>query len=53
MAKRMIIVLLALALVFGAIFGFKAFVNTKMGEFFDSYQPPPATVSTAIAATAP
>ena len=49
MTKRMIIVLLLLGLVFGGIFGFKAFVNTKMTEFFDTMEPPPATVTTASA----
>lgn len=49
MTKRMIIVLLLLGLVFGGIFGFKAFVNTKMTEFFDNMEPPPATVTTASA----
>lgn len=51
MTKRLIIVLLLLGLVFGGIFGFKAFVNTKMTEFFDNMEPPPATVTTAEAQT--
>lgn len=49
MTKRMIIVLLLLGLVFGGIFGFKAFVNTKMTQFFDNMEPPAATVTTAEA----
>ena len=51
MTKRLISVLLLLGLVFGGIFGFKAFVNTKMTEFFDNMEPPPATVTTAEAQT--
>lgn len=49
MTKRMIIVLLLLGLVFGGIFGFKAFVNTQMTQFFDNMEPPAATVTTASA----
>lgn len=49
MTKRMIIVLLLLGLVFGGIFGFKAFVNTMMTQAFDNMEPSPATVTTAEA----
>lgn len=47
MKKRMIIAIAVLTVVFGGIFGFKAFINYKMGEYFAEFEPPPATVSTA------
>lgn len=52
MAKRMTLMLIAAAVVFGGIFGFKAFVNKQMQAYFDSAPMPPATVSTATAETA-
>ena len=51
MKKRMTLMLLAVALVFGGIFGFKAFVNSMMTQAFDNMPQPPATVSTATAQT--
>lgn len=51
MTKRMTLMLLAVAVVFGGIFGFKAFVNTQMQAYFDNQPIPPATVSTAQAQT--
>lgn len=49
MSKRMVVVLLGCAVVFGGIFGFKKFVSVKMNEFFDHMPEPPATVSTGVA----
>lgn len=46
MAKRMIVVIVALVLVFGGIFGYKAFVNYKIEQFLSHRKPPPVTVST-------
>lgn len=45
MTKRMIIVLALCALVFGAVFGGKAFMNAQMNKFVDAMPVPPATVS--------
>jgi membrane fusion protein (multidrug efflux system) len=47
----MIIMLVAVALVFGAIFGFKAFVNGKIQEVFDNMQQPPAAITVDTAET--
>lgn len=45
MTKRMIVMLVAVAVVFGAIFGFKAFVNTMIGDFFDNMPEQTATIT--------
>lgn len=47
MKKRMILVALILLLVFGGIFGWKAFVNHKIHEFMAARAMPVVTVSTA------
>lgn len=44
-SKRMVIMLIILAVVFGLIFGFKAFMGKMMNDFFDN-MPQPAAVST-------
>ncbi len=49
MTKRMTLMLIAVAVIFGGIFGFKAFVNTQMQAYFDNAPVPPATVSAARA----
>lgn len=49
MAKRMTLMLIAVAVVFGGIFGFKAFMNAQMQKYFASAPMPPSTVSTAKA----
>lgn len=49
MAKRMIIMIIALFLVFGAIFGWNGLRSYFIKEFFATYQPPPVSVSTTIA----
>lgn len=36
MTKRMIVMLVVVGVVFGGIFGYKAFVNTMIGNFFDN-----------------
>lgn len=51
MTKRMIIVLLGCGLVFGAVFGMKWFGNRMMNQYIDAMPIPPATVSSAKAAT--
>jgi len=44
MAKRMIIMLLFVAVLFGAIFGFKLFQAKMIGEYFANYKAPPVVV---------
>lgn len=51
MKKRMTIAVVALVVVFGGIFGFVAFRNYMMGQFFESFSQPPATVSATEART--
>jgi membrane fusion protein (multidrug efflux system) len=46
MKKRMVIMLIALAILFGAIFGYKVFVGIMMKRFFASMKSPAVTVST-------
>lgn len=47
--KRMILMLIAAGVVFGGVFGFKAFTGSKTNEFFDN-MPQPAVAITAFAA---
>lgn len=49
MKKRMIIAIAALLVVFGGIFGWKAFIGYQTGKYFANFQPPPVTVSTGVA----
>ncbi|HKO06123.1 MAG TPA: efflux RND transporter periplasmic adaptor subunit [Alphaproteobacteria bacterium] len=49
MAKRMILMLVAVGVVLGGIFGFEAFKGAKIKEFLASQGAPPQTVSTAVA----
>jgi membrane fusion protein (multidrug efflux system) len=49
MTKRMILMLLAAGIVFGGIFGFKAYKGYMMGKFMASRGVPPQTVSTTKA----
>lgn len=49
MKKRMTIAVVALLVVFGGIFAYKAVGNYFMGEYFATFEPPPATVSTTEA----
>jgi membrane fusion protein (multidrug efflux system) len=49
MTKRMLIMLAAVGLLFGGLFGFKAFVGTKIRESIAAQGIPPQTVSTAKA----
>ncbi len=49
MNKRMIIMLSAAGLVFGAIFGFKWFGKTMMNRAFDNMPMPPAAITSAKA----
>jgi membrane fusion protein, multidrug efflux system len=45
MSKRMIIMLVACAVVFGLVFGLKAFLNFGMNQFFDNMPMPAATIT--------
>ncbi len=47
MRKRMIIMIIALIVVFGGIFGWKAFVNFQIDKFLANRKAPPVTVATA------
>jgi membrane fusion protein (multidrug efflux system) len=51
MIKRMIIMLIGLAVVFGGVFGWHAFVSSMIAESLASRQPPPVTVSAVHAAS--
>ena len=51
MSKRMIVMLVAVAVVFGGIFGFISFGHYMRDKFMHSMGMPPQTVSTMIAAT--
>jgi membrane fusion protein (multidrug efflux system) len=50
MTKRMIIMLIAVGLVFGGVFGFQIFVKTMTKKFMSAMPQPPQTVSTVTAA---
>lgn len=43
--KRLIWMLIAVVLIFGGVFGFKAFMGKGMNDFFDNMPQPPASVS--------
>ncbi|MEE4249063.1 MAG: efflux RND transporter periplasmic adaptor subunit [Alcanivoracaceae bacterium] len=45
MSKRMIIMLVACAVVFGLVFGLKGMLNFGMNQFFDNMPMPPATIT--------
>ncbi|MCH8501172.1 MAG: efflux RND transporter periplasmic adaptor subunit [Aliidiomarina sp.] len=45
MLKRMILMLIGTALLFGLIFGYKAVGNHFMNQFFDNMPTPPATIT--------
>ncbi|AOV16099.1 efflux transporter periplasmic adaptor subunit [Acidihalobacter aeolianus] len=49
MKKRLAIVIVVLVVLFGGIFGWKAFVAHKMAQFMAHMKMPPAAVSTATA----
>ncbi len=51
MIKRMVIMLVAVAVVFGGIFGFQAFKAVMIKKFISALSNPPQTVSAAKAAT--
>ena len=51
MTKRMIIMLIAVGLVFGGVFGFQIFKNAMIRKFMSAMPQPPQTVSTVTAAT--
>lgn len=45
MPKRLVFMLLAVGIVFGGIFGFKAFIDTQIDAFFDEMPTPTATIT--------
>jgi membrane fusion protein, multidrug efflux system len=45
MNKRMVVMLAAVGVVFGGIFGYKAFVNAMIEDFFDNMPMPTATIT--------
>lgn len=49
MVKRMFIMLVCAGVLFGGIFGFKAFMGYQMGKAMSARRPPPITVSTTKA----
>lgn len=49
MKKRMVIMLVAVGVVFGGIFGFQAFKGAMIKKFMRSQAQPPQTVSTVVA----
>jgi membrane fusion protein, multidrug efflux system len=51
MTKRMTIMLIAVVVVFGGVFGFQIFKNAMIKKFMTAMAPPPQTVSTVMAAT--
>src|SRR5579864_1724301 len=53
MTKRMVIMLIAVAIVFGGIFGFQAFKAAMIKKFMSSMQAPPQTVSATKAELSP
>jgi membrane fusion protein, multidrug efflux system len=50
MTKRMIIMLIAVGVVFGGVFGFQIFKNAMVKKFMSAMPQPPQTVSTVTAA---
>lgn len=48
-AKRMIIMLILVGILFGAVFGFKWFIGQKITETFDNMAMPPAAITVAEA----
>jgi membrane fusion protein, multidrug efflux system len=50
MTKRMIIMLIAVGVVFGGVFGFQIFKNAMIKKFMSAMPQPPQTVSTVLAA---
>ncbi|MGH7014057.1 MAG: efflux RND transporter periplasmic adaptor subunit [Stellaceae bacterium] len=51
LAKRMIVMLVAAAIVLILIFGFEAFRSYEIGKFMRAFANPPQTVSTVVATT--
>lgn len=47
--KRMALMLIAAAVIFGGVFAVKAIMNAGMNDFFDNMPQPPASVSVAVA----
>ena len=49
MNRRFLLMLLAVAVVFGAIFGFKAFIDAEIDAFFDEMPVPTETITASVA----
>lgn len=49
MNRRFFLMLFAVILVFGGIFGFKAFIDTQIDAFFDAMPVPTATITATVA----
>lgn len=49
MNKRLLLMLIGVAILFGAIFGFKWFSDRMMNQFFDDMPQPPAAITVATA----
>lgn len=49
LSRRMIILLMMLAIIFGGIIGYNLFRGYMMGQYFASFEPPPITVSAVTA----
>ncbi len=49
MRKRSVLLLILTVVIFGAVFGFKAFGNRMMNQYFDTMPQPPATITAAAA----
>ncbi len=47
--KRMVLMLIGAAVIFGGVFAVKAVMNKGMNDFFDTMAQPPASVSVAVA----
>lgn len=52
MTKRFILMLLVVGIVFGGIFGFKAFIDAQIDDFFDQMPEPTATITATEARVA-
>ena len=47
MNRRMVVMLIGVGILFGGIFGYKAFVSAMIDDYFDSMPPPTATITAA------
>ena len=52
MNKRMVLMLIGAGVLFGGIFGYKAFVDQMIEEFFDSMEPETVTITATLVQSA-